>query len=408
MGEIRKVVLDNGVRVLVEPIHHVRSVAIGLWCKTGSRHEHSGEEGITHFIEHMLFKGTSRRNAMQIAEAIEGRGGMLNAFTDKEQTCYYCRVLAGDVESAVDVLADMMTGSLLDPEEIEREKTVVLEEIKRGEDEPGDHVHDLHMQARWGSHPLGKPVIGTRETVSSFQRADIVKYIDRQYRGENVVLAAAGYVEPEDVVRMAREWLGGIQPGASDEPPPRPRGSAGVLDVHKPIEQVHFCIGTDSSSVYDADLHTSVVLDGILGGGMSSRLFQEIREKRGLAYSIGSYGLTYSSGGALTVYGGTAKEYWPQVRELVRIEFDRLIREGPSDDEVERVKRNVSGNLVLALEGMSARMMRMTKNELNHEREVPIEETLAKIEAVTVDQVAELAGRILTEDKVSTTTIGPA
>jgi predicted Zn-dependent peptidase len=407
MSGIHKFELDNGVRVLVEPVDYVRSAAIGLWCKTGSRHEHLGEEGITHFIEHMLFKGTKTRTAKQIAEEIEGRGGMLNAFTDKEQTCYYCRVLSDDAAVGVDVLSDMLAESLLDPEELAREKGVVLEEIKRSEDEPGDHVHELHLQGRWGQHPLGKPIIGTRESVSSFDREDLAKYVDRQYRGENIVLAAAGRVDPEAFRKLAEEKLGSFQTGVVDELPPRPTGNPGVNLIAKDVEQVHFCIGSDSVSLYDAELYTVIVLDGVLGGGMSSRLFQEIREKRGLAYSVGSYNLAYSAGGAFTVYGGTGLPMWPQVQELVRGEFDKLIKDGPDPDELERVKRNISGNMVLALEGMSARMMRMTKNELYHRREIPLEETLGKIHAVTRAQVIELAGRILGEDKVSTTAIGP-
>lgn len=407
MSGIQKFELENGVRVLVEPVDYVRSAAIGLWCRTGSRHEVIGEEGITHFIEHMLFKGTKSRTSKQIAEEIEGRGGMLNAFTDKEQTCYYCRVLSDDIEVGVDVLSDMLTASLLDPEELEREKGVVLEEIKRGEDEPGDHVHDLHLQGRWGNHPLGKPVIGTKESVSSFGRQNLADYIGRRYRSENIVLAIAGRVDPDAFRKIAEAKLGSFEVGVNDEPMDRPQGTGGKNEIAKDVEQVHFCIGTDSVSVYDPELYTTIVLDGILGGGMSSRLFQEIREKRGLAYSVGSYNLAYSAGGAFTVYGGTGKAMWDQVQELVRKEFDSLIQNGPDDEEVMRVKKNISGNMVLALEGMSARMMRMTKNELNHHREIPLEETLAKIDAVTRDQITELAGRILGEDKVSTTAIGP-
>src|SRR5579862_9875692 len=193
---IQKYTLDNGVRILVEPVDYVRSASIGLWCKTGSRHELDHEGGVTHLIEHMLFKGTGKRTAKEIAEAIEGRGGALNAFTDKESTCYYCRVLADDVQNGIDVLSDMMLHSLIDPEELIREEGVVLEEIKRSEDEPGDHVHDLHIHNRWGNHPLGKPIIGTPESVSSFKREDIEKYLDRRYRAENVILSISGNVNP--------------------------------------------------------------------------------------------------------------------------------------------------------------------------------------------------------------------
>src|SRR3954462_4178313 len=196
---IQKYTLDNGVRVLVEPVDYVRSASIGLWCKTGSRHEQENEAGITHLIEHMLFKGTEKRTAKQIAEAIEGRGGALNAFTDKESTCYYCRVLSDDVQNGIDVLSDMMLHSLIEPAELKREESVVVEEIKRGEDEPGDHVHELHLEKRWGSHPLGRPIIGTRESVSNFKREDLATYMQRRYRGSNVLLAVAGNVNAEQV-----------------------------------------------------------------------------------------------------------------------------------------------------------------------------------------------------------------
>lgn len=404
---IHKFVLDNGVRVLVEPVGHVKSAAIGLWCKTGSRHETEQEAGITHLIEHMLFKGTTSRTAKQIAEAIEGRGGQLNAFTDKEATCYYCRVLADDAENGIDVLTDMMLHSLIDPEELKREEGVVLEEIKRSEDEPGDHVHDLHLQYRWGDHPLGKPIIGTPASVSSFERDHIQAYLARRYRAENVLLAVAGNVDPNVVRQAAERALGAIPAGSSDTQPPRPVGGARKEEVGKDVEQVHFCIGTDGCSLYDDDLYTLIVLDAALGGSMSSRLFQEIREKRGLAYSVGSYQLSYGAGGAYTVYGGTSPEHWPVVQELVRTEFDKAIAAGFDADELARTKRNISGNLVLGLEGMSGRMMRMSRNELNHGRDIPLEETLAKIEAVSNDDIVAIASRLLPESKISVTAIGP-
>lgn len=407
MSNVVKFTLSNGVRVLVEPVGHVRSAAIGLWCKTGSRHEMPQEAGITHLIEHMLFKGTEKRTAKEIAESIEGRGGSLNAFTDKESTCYYARVLSDDVENAVDVLTDMMLHSLMDPEELNREKGVVLEEIKRSEDEPGDHVHELHLNYRWGNHPLGRPIIGTPESVSSFTRDDIQTYLDRRYRAENVLLCVAGNTQPEAVRDAAEAALGKILPDSTDEPATRPVGKAGQNQITKDVEQVHFCVGSDGVSIYDDDLYALVVLDASSGGSMSSRLFQEIREKRGLAYSVGSYTLSYGAGGAFTVYGGTSPENWQQVQELIRIEFDKLMADGLGQEELRRTKRNIQGSIVLALEGMNGRMMRMSKNELHHGRDIPIDETLSKIEAVTNEQVISLARRVLDPQNVSTTAIGP-
>jgi predicted Zn-dependent peptidase len=407
MSEIVKFTLANGVRILVEPVDYVKSAAVGLWCRTGSRHETDREAGITHLIEHMLFKGTEKRTSKEIAESIEGRGGSLNAFTDKESTCYYCRVLSDDTENGIDVLTDMMLHSLIEPEELKREQGVVLEEIKRGEDEPGDHVHDVHLEGRWPHHQLGRPIIGTKESVSSFMRPDLTGYMDRRYRGDNVLLAVAGNADPEKVRAAAEAHLGKIPAGGASENLPRPEGVAVKNEVAKDVEQVHFCIGTDGCSIYDDELYTMAVLDGALGGSMSSRLFQEIREKRGLVYAVGSYTLTYTSGGAYTVYGGTSQENWQLVQELVRQEFDKMMKGGLEPDELLRTKKNLSGNIVLALEGMSGRMMRMSRNELNHGREIPLDETLAKIEAVTNEKIVELARRILGEERVSTTAIGP-
>jgi len=407
MSTIQKFTLPNGVRVLVEPVDYVRSAAIGLWCKTGSRHEFDNEAGITHLIEHMLFKGTEKRTAKQIAEAIEGRGGSLNAFTDKESTCYYCRVLSDDVANGIDVLTDMMRHSLIDPEELAREEKVVLEEIKRSEDEPDDHVHELHLGHRWGNHPLGKPIIGTKESVAGFRREDIMGYMDRRYRAENILLSVAGNVNVQEVLDIASAALGDLPSTSEDSQPDRPVGRASENLVAKPVEQVHFCIGTDGTSVYDTDLYTLAVLDGALGGSMSSRLFQEIRERRGLVYAIGSYTLSYGAGGAFTVYGGTSPENWSLVQELVRAEFDRVMESGLAADELERTKRHIEGHLVLGMEGMNGRMMRMSRNELNHRREIPIDETLGKIEAVDNDAIISLARKILAQDRVSTTAIGP-
>lgn len=408
MSNIQKIVLDNGVRILVEPVTHVQSAAIGLWCRTGSRHELDTEEGITHLIEHMLFKGTPTRTAKEIAESIEGRGGMLNAFTDKESTCYYCRTLSDDAVNGIEVLTDMMLHSNFDPEELEREEEVVCEEIKRSVDEPGDHVHELHLEYRWGRHALGKPIIGTEESVRSFRRDHILSYMDRRYRAENVMLSVSGNVDPEQIRTAAETTLGKLPSGVTNSQVERPLGTKAMNEVSKDTEQVHFCIGTDGISMYDeVDIPVMSILDSALGGSMSSRLFQEVRERRGLVYSIGSYTLTYGAGGAYTVYGGTSKKNWEEVKEITRREMDKVMQDGLSEAELERVKRSLAGNLVLALEGMNSRMMRMSRNEFNYERQITVEEVLERLNKVTNSQVMELANRILTEERVSTTAIGP-
>lgn len=409
MDNIKKTVLPNGVRVLTENLPHVGSAAIGIWCTTGSTHETPSEAGITHFIEHMLFKGTAKRNSQQIAEEIEGRGGMLNAFTDKERTCYYCKALAGDSEIGFDVLSDMLANSLLDAEELEKEKGVVLEEIKRGEDEPGDHVHDLHIQGLWPDHELGLSIIGTSESVSSFTRDDLTAYIDRRYNASNLVVSATGKVEHEDFVKWASASLGGFKAGEETPILPRPTAQPGVNYVAKEVEQVHFCIGTSGVSYHDEeDFYRVIVLDGVLGGGMSSRLFQEVREKRGLVYAVGSYMLSYTAGGAFTVYGGTSASKWDEVQSVVRTELDKMMHEGPTEAEIAKVKRQIAGNIVLGLESTNARMMRMAKNEIVYGRQISMEETVARINAVSAKEVQDISNKLFAPEAMRTTVIGPA
>ena len=408
MTNLSKITLSNGVRILVEPVTYVKSAAIGLWCKTGSRHERDNEAGITHLIEHMLFKGTDTRTAKQIAESIEGRGGVLNAFTDKESTCYYCRVLSDDTANGIDVLTDMMLHSNFDPKELETEEGVVCEEIKRSEDEPSDHVHELHLGYRWGQHELGKPIIGTAESVQSFRRENIIEYMDRQYRAENVVLSVAGNVDPDQIKEEAEKILGKLKSGAGEGQVTRPAGIASIHEINKDTEQVHFCIGSDAISVYEEEMIPAMsILDTALGGSMSSRLFQEIREKRGLVYSIGSYTLSYGAGGAYTVYGGTSKKNWEEVKQIVRTEFDKIMANGLDEEELSRTKKSLAGHIVLALEGMSSRMMRMSRSELNYGRDISVEESLERLNKVTNAQIKELANRILDPKLVSTTAIGP-
>jgi predicted Zn-dependent peptidase len=407
MDNIQQTTLANGVRILTESLPYVGSASIGIWCTTGSTHETEHEAGITHFIEHMLFKGTPKRTSHQIAEAIEGRGGMLNAFTDKERTCYYCRVLAEDAGVGFDVLSDMVANALLDADELEKEKGVVLEEIKRSEDEPGDHVHDLHIEGLWPSSKFGLPIIGTKESVSSFTRDDLTKYMDRRYNSNTILVTAAGNVKHEDFVNWAKVNLGHLKPGDKSTILDRPVPVPGDNYVGKEVEQVHFCIGTTGVNYYDTDFYTLVVLDGVLGGGMSSRLFQEVREKRGLVYSIGSYMLSYTAGGAFSVYGGTGAQTWDQVQSVVRTELDKMMQDGPTEAEVSKVKSQIAGNLVLGMESTSARMQRMSKNEIVHGRQVPMAETVARINEITCENIQELAGRMFKPEQMRTTVIGP-
>lgn len=407
MESVQKSELSNGVRILTEHLPYVGSASIGVWCTTGSTHETEDEAGITHFIEHMLFKGTPKRTSHQIAESIEGRGGMLNAFTDKERTCYYCRVLAEDSGVGFDVLSDMVANALLDADELEKEKGVVLEEIKRSEDEPSDHVHDLHLQGFWPTSEFGLPVIGTKESVSGFTRQNLVDYINRRYHAGTVLVTAAGNVNHQDFVNWAEVNLGHLKSGPKNPVLERPTAQPGNQHFGKKVEQVHFCIGTTGVNYFEDDFYTMVVLDGVLGGGMSSRLFQEIREKRGLVYAIGSYMLTYTAGGAFTIYGGTGPQTWAELQSVVRTELDKMMNEGPTPEEVSKVQKQIAGNIVLGLESTSARMQRMSKNEIVHGRQISMEETVKNINAITPAQIQDLARRIFPEDQMRTTAIGP-
>lgn len=403
-----KSTLENGLRVLTDPVPSVRSVSIGVWCHAGSAHEPPERAGIAHFAEHMLFKGTRNRSAKDIAEAVESRGGILNAFTDKLNTCYYVRCLGEDLENAFDVLSDMFVSSRLEADDLETERKVILEEIRRSDDEPGDAVHDLHLEALWPRHELGRPVIGTPETVSATSQSDMRSYVDANHQGSKVVVSVAGNADPSVVAELAQAKLGTLAPGDPAKDVGTVAATAGDTYVAKDVEQVHFCIGGPGVGIHDPMLHTQTVLDTILGGGMSSRLFQQVREKRGLAYAIGTYGLYYPSGGCLTVYGGTGRETWEELQEVVATELAKMAKHGPTDDEVERTKRMVSGNLALGLEAMNSRMIRSGRNELTFGREVTIDETLEKFNAVTRDGVHALAERLLDPAHRRTTAIGPA
>lgn len=400
--------LPNGMRVVSETVPHVRSASFGLWVGAGSRDEEEPIQGISHFIEHMLFKGTTRRTARQIADEIESRGGHLNAFTDKETTCYNARVLADDLPLAVDVLTDMFRHSLFDPEEIEREKRVVLEEIKMYEDTPEELVHDLFEQTLWRSHPLGRPIIGSEKSVSALRREDIADYMTARYRPDRIVLAAAGNVEHGELVKLAQEALGDLDGSAPPRALRKPRGSSQCKQMRKrDAEQVHFVLGSPAYNKKDRERYSLSILSNVLGGNMSSRLFQEIRERRGLVYAIGTYARAYQDGGFFCAYGGTSPDTYQEVLDLTRIEFDKVLQAGITEDELIKAKRQVRGTLVLGLESMTARMSRYGEQLLSYGRVIPISEILEEYEAVSHETIARVAGRVLNAKEGTVTAIGP-
>lgn len=406
--QIELTTLPNGVRVVSETVPHVQSASVGLWIGVGSRDEDTPIRGISHFIEHMLFKGTKRRTARQIADEIESRGGHVNAFTDKEVTCYETRVLAEDVPLALDVLTDMLRNSLLDPEEMEREKRVVLEEIKMYEDTPEELVHEVFTETLWRSHPLGKPIIGTDKTVSGLSRDDLTGYIAGRYRPDRIVIAAAGNMEHTELVRLAEQTLGDLNGTAPARPKRRPRASGKSKQVRRrDIEQVHFCLGSSAYSKKEKERYTLSILNNVLGGNMSSRLFQEIREKRGLAYSVGSYTRLYQDAGYFSVYGGTSAETYAQVIELTRAEFAKVKQHGLTDDELTKAKTQVRGALVLGMESMTNRMHRYGESLLAYGKVIPLSDVLREYEAVSHESIAKVAAHVLDDSTLTLTAIGP-
>jgi predicted Zn-dependent peptidase len=384
-------VLDNGIRIVTEQFSHVPSVAIGIWVENGSRYEEAPDGGISHYIEHLFFKGTDRRSAAEISQEIEGVGGNINAFTGAEHTCYYVKVLREHVPLAFDLLADIFLHSVFDPAEIERERTVILQEIAHGVDTPDEYIHDLFKEHFWRGHPLSRQICGTEETVSALQRDDFLRFIGARYGPDRVVIAAAGDLEHEDFVSRTREEFGGLTGRVGPLPGAGPVSQGGLTVVEKALEQVQVCVGLSTVSQDDPRRYVAFVLDTALGGGMSSRLFQEIRERRGLAYAVQSFLSCYRDAGYLGVYAGTTAEAVSEVIEVTVKELGRIAATGLEPAELERAKNQLKGNMLLGLETSTSRMHRVATCELHFGRDIPLEEVAREIEAVTNTQVAELA-----------------
>lgn len=410
MSFYHKTVLPSGLRVVTEEIPHVRSASVGIWVGAGSGWEDAPTQGVSHFIEHLLFKGTKKRSARQIAQAIEGRGGHLNAFTSKEHTCYYARMLDKDVGVATDVLADMLTGSLFDPDEIVKEKGVVVEEIKMYEDVPDDLVHDLFARALWGAHPLGRPVVGTAETVQGLERTEILNFMGTHYTPDNMVVAVAGNIEHEAVVAaVSREFASLAGKGGGHGFPDAPPDPAEPLALvrRKETEQVHLVLGMRGLYHDHEDAYAMQLMNAVLGGGASSRLFQEIRENRGLAYSVYSYPWTLRNVGAFGVYAGTSLEHMDQVLQLVQEELRQMGREGISATELQEAKDQLKGQIMLSLESTSTRMSRLGRGELARGQVYSPDEILARIDRVTTEQVQRLTEWLFLEAPRVLSVVGP-
>ncbi|MEZ5116340.1 MAG: pitrilysin family protein [Candidatus Nanopelagicales bacterium] len=402
-GIVRRTVLPGGLRVVTEQIPGVRSAAFGIWVGVGSRDETPAQTGSAHYLEHLLFKGTQRRTAMDISASLEAVGGEMNAFTTKEYTCFYARVLGEDLPLAVDVVSDMVTDSLILPSDVESERGVILEEIAMHDDDPTDLVHDEFTQVLFGDTPLGRSILGTEDSIRGIGRGAIDRFYRRRYRPESVVVSAAGRVEHTAVVREVRAafgtvgWLDGD--GVPDLPRRgrvrRPSAGGTVRVVSRPTEQANVVLGVPGIVRTDERRYVLGVLNSALGGGMSSRLFQEVREKRGLAYSVYSFATQYADAGVVGVYAGCQPQKVDEVLSLCREELVKLVDHGITDDELRRGKGQLRGSLVLGQEDTGARMSRIAKAELMYDELPSVDEVLRRIDAVTPEEVRILAAELL-------------
>ena len=408
LRDIRKHVLDNGLVVITEPMSHVRSVSVGVWVRNGSRREVPEENGLAHFIEHMVFKGTERRSAEAIAREMDSVGGMLDAFTSKEQICFNAKVLDEHLPIAFDVIADLVLRPKFDSEDVRKERQVVLEEIKMDQDNPEYLLHEIFTRGFWPEHPLGRPILGTPETVKKFNREALCSRFQNWFAPDHLVITAAGNVTHEEVLELVQSQFGRMQPVGRANGDPAPQTRAPIhLETKRDLEQVHICIGVPSVPLGHEDRFAVAVLNNLLGGGMSSRLFQNIREKRGLAYAVFSELTPYSDAGMMTVYAGTAADTIGQVIDLTIQEF-RSLKESPvADEELRRSKNHLKGSLMLSLESTSSRMSNLARQELYFGRFFSLDEILAGIEAVTAEELQSLARRYFQPERIAVTVLGP-
>jgi predicted Zn-dependent peptidase len=387
-----RTVLDSGITVISESIPTVRSVALGIWVAAGSRDEMPAEAGVSHFLEHMMFKGTSTRSAQDISQAFDRLGAEVNAFTTEEATCFYSRVIDRHASEAFGVLADMVVDSAFDKDAAASEREVVLEEISRAEDAPDNKVDDLFSRTLWPDHPIGRPVLGERETVSAFAPEHLRSYTGRHYRAGDIVVAAAGNLTHEDVVALATSGLADLPAGARAPRDLSPAvSSRHVAVATKETEQAHICWGTLSVDAMSPDRFAMDLLSAVLGGSMASRLFQEIREKRGLAYAVHSYNALYTDTGGFTVYAGTRPDNTAKVIELITTEIGKVLEEGITAEELDRARESVDGHMVLGLENTNRRMMRLGGSEVGDRELLSIDEVIERYGAVTLQDIHRVA-----------------
>jgi predicted Zn-dependent peptidase len=406
--DIQKRVLPNGLVVLTETMAHVRSVSVGVWIRNGSRGEVPEENGLAHFMEHMVFKGTERRSAEEIARQMDSVGGMLDAFTSKEQICFNAKVLDEHLPIAFDIIADLVLRPKFDSDDVKKERQVVLEEIKMDLDNPEYLLHDIFTRGFWPEHPLGRPILGTPETVRQFSRDALRKRFRNWFAPDHLVISAAGNVKHEQVLELVEREFGGLEVAGLNLDAAAPSTRAPIhLETKRELEQVHVCLGVPSVPLAHEKRFGVAVMNNLLGGGMSSRLFQNIREKQGLAYAVFSELTPYSDAGMLTVYAGTAKETVGQVIDLIVKEFRDLKETLVPEEELLRAKNHLKGSLMLSLESTSSRMSNLARQELYFRRFYSLDEILAGIETVTREGVQALAREYFRAEQIAITVLGP-
>lgn len=393
---MKKYTLKNGLRVVLEDIPTIRSVSIGIWVRTGSRYEAAANNGVSHFIEHMLFKGTYRFSARQIAEQFDRIGGNVNAFTDKEYTCYYAKVLDRHAEFALDILADMYFHSLISQEELNKEKKVILEEIAMYEDTPDDLVHDLIAKSVYGDHALGFPVLGSIDNINKLTAEDLHHYKRNHYRMDNTVISVAGHID-DGLLAHIEHLFGGYQTDMKPCEVNSPKYIGTPIFQEKDTEQHHLCMALPGISLQDDHLYAMSLLNNVIGGSMSSRLFQEVREERGLAYSIYSYHTAFADDGLLTIYAGTAPDQTEDVIKVTMEVLASLKQHRISEDELLTGKEQLKGNFILSLESTSNHMNRIGKNELMAGKHFSVDEVLQKIDAIEHHHIEAVIQRLFSK-----------
>ena len=403
---IKREVLPNGLTILTEEMQHIRSVSIGIWVKTGSRHEDPLVNGISHFLEHMVFKGTTGRTAADIARQMDSIGGNMDAFTAKECICFNVKVLDEHMPIALDVLSDLVLNPVFDISDITRERGVILEEIKMDEDNPDYLVHEIFTQNFWKDHPLGKPILGTKETVRKFEQSSLRDHATRYFSPTNLIISAAGSLDHQGFVELVKEKFSHLSKAKNGfhEAPPQTVYRI-VMRNKKSLEQVQICVGVPSHPISHEQRYSSYLLNTLLGGGMSSRLFQNIREQQGLVYAIFSELNPYRDTGCLSVYAGTSRQSAAKVVESIVKEF-RAIKQPVSDDELRRAKDQLKGSLMLSLESSSARMSNLARQEMYFDRFLGLDEIIERIEAVTKEDLLEMANDFFKTEAIAVTVLG--